>query len=1077
MQQDHNQEGRNEGRGSNGPYRYYGGRGGSNYRDNRGRGRGMRGGHPPQYTEPREGGGYQRYTDHPEGDHSLHNKRGRGRGQSRYHDPNDGRAAIPERTAGRYTERVDSIHEVQDGRIPPGRGDTNFAQIPVRQPLKFSSAKRGRGRGGAENRGFGNHTVPKEGFYRQMHNSGQNVGRQNFIPSGRDMLERQRPLLNPQPEETNSFTELTNNIAKQSIRDLNATIDTDKCMEIIRENDVTFITTETGTGKSTVIPHAIAQKYPNAMILITEPRRMSAIQLAQRVASLLDVEMGETVGFSVRGEHCGVLGTTRIMYITSYSLLLYLIRESPAELPFDFIILDEFHERPIDIQVSTMLIRELMRCKKMKPTFKLLLSSATVEDDTWKSYFSDFKVGEYSQCKEMFRITDKFAEEVCKLCGSQFSTIVDKEDVSQEQLSIIICRIYQTLERIAELVDDPGQSILVFLPGRAQVEQVCKWIEERYSTKYYPVMWHGEIELSVIEDALKKDCVQKTKVYLATDIAEVSLTLPDVVFVIDSCMNKRKKIDFTDSSSVVFPPLKLFWETGTNARQRRGRVGRVRNGIYMSMLSQEEHSKLSSHSGREYNSGDLDSVILHTLFVCGNPEEILKQCCEPPDERLVHYSLSLLQREGFIVSSKDRNAFTGIGTANGKKCFGSYYEAWEKILHIFSDTGVSYGVTLKGFITAHVPALLDYNTMVYFGCLLSQPDTSALLAATAAALFPFTTPFDHDRVARKDLVAGISEEMMVRMREITKSPSQLQNDLLVSVHAVLEFMVEHKDLSEEEITAWCESRSLIRSRVVDAMGIYEQMVERLGEFLPITGEISDEDLSRSASLLHIISIASNASRAVFVSQDEVGARRLRYNGEGLIIPFKCGKNEGTPTLCHWKKGDICISMTMFPGQDKYLGSLTAECTETQLYIVMILLTSHVNYTEATDSSGRETLVFRIRKNVDHTQEQVIDLVCETTLGQRFLVVRMMLCLKLAVMHSALRSGVSETEASRDLKDKTNQFPAEWLEQPLEVMTKIPFLVERLVMDTPLGSVKRHPVTTYPAWEVSQLVHFSAGNTN
>lgn len=850
------------------------------------------------------------------------------------------------------------------------------------------------------------------------------------------------------------------------------TINVEKCMEMIESNDVTFITTQTGTGKSTVIPHAIAKANPSAIILATEPRRISAIQLAHRVASLLGTEIGDEVGYSVRGEHCGTIGVTRVMYITSYSLLLYLIGEAPGELPFDYIMLDEFHERSMDVQVSALLLRQLKREGRLKENFKLILSSATAEGEEWKKYFDGFRVGEYSEAEEVFPVDDVYAENVCEMCNLNFGPVITDGDVSPTESKVIFKRIFALLDTFASLIDDHRRSILIFLPGRGQIDQTKRYILERHVKTFAPIVWHREVELDSIKKSIeteRKD--KKIKVYLATDIAEVSLTLPDVVYVIDSCMNKRKKMSFHDSASMVFPPLKLSWESATNARQRRGRVGRVNKGMYFSTISEKEHQNLSTSSRREYTIDDIDSLILHSLFLCGTPLELLRQCCEPAREEVVEYGVRMLKQELYLVPTTNRNYLREIELNKSRRIFGAHRIEWQHFLGIHSNEE-PLGVTLKGFITAHGQGSLETDTMIFFGCLLDQLDTSAFLASVAAAMLPFETPMEDNQELQRRHLSEVETSMRRCIRSAAvKGDSTVQNDLLASAYAVLEFMQEKekRTLSDDYITEWCEKRKLIRNRVVDAVGIYEEVADRVREFLPITGKVRTQDLTEGAVLLNAISIAACSTRAVLVDRNKEDTKRGEYTSTGISIPFRCSKNDGTPSLCEWRKGNVCVPMAMFPAQDKYFGSVTAEVSQNLFYLTVLLFTSSVEFVV----EGTRYL-FWVTKVIDHRNTKVLSFSTDTELGESIILARQLMCVKLATVHASIRDEAMDfREAFLSLKTSGADFDDGFLEEG--ILDEIPKLVARL-----LHSAEEHKISRLftcvlpPHRTTSSLVHYGDG---
>eukprot|EP00796_Vickermania_ingenoplastis_P004791 gene4791-3436_t len=899
-----------------------------------------------------------------------------------------------------------------------------------------------------------------------------------------DLVEEMRPHLKPQEGE--SLSRLLDAIRESDQSAIeNPGMNIDECMKIIHKNDVTLITTETGTGKSTRIPHAIATMDPEAKILVTEPRRISAVQLSFRVAQLLnlkDEDLGIEIGYSVRGEHVGVIGKTRVMFVTTYALFLYLIQESPHTVPFDYIIMDEFHERPLDIQLSLVLIRAIMRHNAKSSShkkLKLILSSATVEDnDRWMKYFSEFKVGTYHEPMALIPlpITNFYAEQVCEICGCEgppesseseqlniYRTYIgadeQRKQIFGENLELdrgrpeevspalqieALCRAYLLLERIAELHVDPKKSVLVFLPGRASVENASKFLTAQHGDTFHPIIWHGEVEILTIEKELEADYGSKTKVYLATDVAEVSLTLPDVVFVIDTCINKRKRTQFNNPASIAFPPLKTLWAAEANVHQRRGRIGRVRSGIYLSVLPQKHHENLSKRSRKEYCTSDLDCLVLHTLFVYNQPFRLFGRCGERPHEAVLNYGIALLQEEGYTADRRDPKCFQIAETREETKCFGLCHNSWERMLPPSVSNESSVGVTLKGFITAHVPATLEANTMLFFGCLLGNVGPSLILASVTAGNMPFASPFDPDAKKREKLIHEVSAKMLTLSESMADDGERISSDLLVSALAALRFVKEAKtnpdgeEWAEEEMMAWCEARSLVKTRLTDTAGIFYDAQERLQRFLPHFDDPTEADLRKNARLLHAISIAAYARQAVEVTREEKTVRATGNAGKGLIVPFMCVKSAKTPSVCLWEKGNICIPISMMAGQNKYMGSFTIQCTLNEFFSALLLLSATVEYAEAEDED--EAIFFKLTKHVSQ-HVRVFWLRCTTECGADVLYIRSLLCLKMAVIATSLEQHLSFEEAAVEL-GKAPHLQDRFGGSMQEVIEAIPETVDR-----------------------------------
>eukprot|EP00659_Diplonema_papillatum_P004712 gene4712-7234_t len=173
-------------------------------------------------------------------------------------------------------------------------------------------------------------------------------------------------------------------------------LDVPAILKCISEHDVTFINTQTGSGKSTLVPKAIMASDADYRVVTTQPRRTATIRLADTVASMCNQNVGEDeIGYWIRGDRCGGQHT-RLWYMTSYTLLLHLLNNRMAP-PFTHIIIDEFHERQPEIEVLVALLRLLLQKPRGKSQgFKLILMSATLNTEAWEGFFKGLSWGIYS---------------------------------------------------------------------------------------------------------------------------------------------------------------------------------------------------------------------------------------------------------------------------------------------------------------------------------------------------------------------------------------------------------------------------------------------------------------------------------------------------------------------------------------------------------------------------------------------------------------------------------------------------------------------------------------------------------
>ncbi|CAG9326922.1 unnamed protein product [Blepharisma stoltei] len=297
-----------------------------------------------------------------------------------------------------------------------------------------------------------------------------------------------------------------------------------KLENLLSEQQVIVIQGETGSGKTTQIPQYILYEgyAGDKMIACTQPRRVAAMSVARRVSEEMDVELGQEVGYSVRFEECSS-SKTILKYLTDGMLL----REAMADPVLDkysVIILDEAHERTLSTDILLGLLKYMLR---RRVDLKLIIMSATIEAEKFQSYFSNAPL--------------------LSIPGRLFPVEILYSQSSEENYPVAAVR---TVIQIHSF-EDPGD-ILVFLTGEEEIEHACKLIRKEV-TKYGESL--GKLSVIPIYSSLPPAMQQKIfepapgynskgipgrKCIVATNIAETSLTIDGIVYVIDAGLSKQK---------------------------------------------------------------------------------------------------------------------------------------------------------------------------------------------------------------------------------------------------------------------------------------------------------------------------------------------------------------------------------------------------------------------------------------------------------------------------------------------------------------------------------------------------------
>ncbi|MDH0893293.1 MULTISPECIES: ATP-dependent helicase HrpB [unclassified Pseudomonas] len=358
-----------------------------------------------------------------------------------------------------------------------------------------------------------------------------------------------------------------------------------------------------GAGKTTRVPLALLDEpwLAGQRILMLEPRRLAARAAAERLASELGEKVGETVGYRIRLDS-KVGPDTRIEVVTE-GILARRLQDDPALEGVGLVIFDEFHERSLDADLALALTlngRELLRDE---PPLKVLLMSATLEGERLSALLGDAPV--VSSQGRMHPVETRW--------GAPWQP--------GERIEL---RVVQTV--LQALADEPG-SLLVFLPGQAEIRRVHEQLEESLGGRPDILLCplHGELELSAQRAAIEPAPSGRRKVVLATNIAETSLTIDGVRVVVDAGLARVPRFDPASGMT----RLDTQRISRASATQRAGRAGRLEPGVCYRLWSQSQHDQLAAYGTAEILQADLAGLALQLARWGVRPGE-LAWLDEPP---------------------------------------------------------------------------------------------------------------------------------------------------------------------------------------------------------------------------------------------------------------------------------------------------------------------------------------------------------------------------------------------------------------------------------------------------------------
>jgi len=419
----------------------------------------------------------------------------------------------------------------------------------------------------------------------------------------------------------------------------------EEIIQHIQTHRITIIHGETGCGKSSRVPVMLYHSTPNARMFVAQPRRIAATALATRVRDVSGIDpsnIGLRLGHGVKDENPGC----RIWFVTTGYLVRLLAHHPEAFESHTHLIIDEVHERSVDIDILCLLARRLL---DTHTTIRLVLMSATLAADMYRKYFNVEEPALFVGTRR-FPVHQYFAED---LGAISLTHATGSGKPPSNQISALQ---YTQAVQISRQVGYPGSSVLIFVSGMADIMELTERFEiaQRNTDtlihyKCLPI--HSDIPMEEQLEAFQPAGENEVKIIIATNAAESSVTLPDVDHVI--CLGTCKKIKYNLRTHRSL--LAVSWISRASATQRIGRTGRVRPGSAYHLYSRA----LFEYGMSEFDEGEmhqqpLDAVILSLKSMLGgNITSILEDVIEPPESSHIARAFASLHESGLIDTPSD----------------------------------------------------------------------------------------------------------------------------------------------------------------------------------------------------------------------------------------------------------------------------------------------------------------------------------------------------------------------------------------------------------------------------------------
>ncbi|NXG46955.1 TDRD9 helicase, partial [Psilopogon haemacephalus] len=493
----------------------------------------------------------------------------------------------------------------------------------------------------------------------------------------------------------------------------------EEILSLIGSNSVVIVQGATGSGKSTQIPQYVLddciQHSTYCKIAVTQPRKIGASSIARWISKERSWTLGGFIGYQVGLENVSTKDT-RLLYMTTGVLLQKIVfARSLAE--FTHIFIDEVHERTEEMDFLLLVIRKLLHANPQ--SVKVILMSASINCKEFADYFSlPVPDGLNPACVfkvegKPYAIEEYYLDDLKHIVHFKLPTQKIEEpviSVAMYEVAVSLVESFDELEEKKNGVTSERGSVLVFLPGLNEISYMHSLLSNMFNKRWQVYPLHSCVTLEEQTKVFLTTVPGYRKVILSTNIAESSVTVPDVKYVIDFCLTRTLVCD----EETKYRSLRLCWASKTNCNQRKGRAGRVSQGYcYRLVYRNFWTSFIPEKSVPEILRCPLGATVLKIKMLdMGGPKDLLLSALSPPGADDIERTIIQLKELGALTTclQTEENPYDGQ-------------------------------LTFLGRVLAHLPVDLHLGKLIVLGHVFGCLEECLIIAAALSLRSFFVVPF------------------------------------------------------------------------------------------------------------------------------------------------------------------------------------------------------------------------------------------------------------------------------------------------------------------------------------------------